>query len=78
MFHTKALEELRRTQNSGIFITGEHQSNNLDFYGSIDDVLELHYMRWHHVYLFKCQWYDVDDRRRGIRVDNHMCSVNMN
>ncbi|KAF5459572.1 hypothetical protein F2P56_019511 [Juglans regia] len=77
-FHTKALEELRRTQNSGVFVTGEHQSNSLDFYGSIDDVLELHYMGWRHVYLFKCQWYDVGDRRRGIRVDNHMCNVNMN
>ena len=76
-FHTKDREQHRRTQNCGVFVTGEHQSNSVEFYGVINDVVELHYMGWRRVYLFKCQWFDVGDRRRGIRVDNHMISVNI-
>ncbi|KAF5468053.1 hypothetical protein F2P56_012236 [Juglans regia] len=34
-------------------------------------------MGWRRVYLFMCDWFDVGDPRRGIRVDNHMTSINM-
>ncbi|XP_042974163.1 uncharacterized protein LOC122305652 isoform X1 [Carya illinoinensis] len=29
------------------------------------------------VYLFSCEWFDVGDKKRGVRVDDHMTSVNM-
>ncbi|XP_042944797.1 uncharacterized protein LOC122278674 isoform X2 [Carya illinoinensis] len=76
-FHTKRREVRRRTQNSGVFVTGDNQSNNVDFYGVIHDILEIHYMGWRRVYLFRCEWFDVGDRRRGVRVDDHLVSVNM-
>ncbi|XP_042964577.1 uncharacterized protein LOC122298784 [Carya illinoinensis] len=39
---------------------------------------ELHYMGGQRVYLFSCDWFDVGDKRRGVRVDDHLTSVNMN
>ncbi|RWR97869.1 protein CHUP1, chloroplastic-like protein [Cinnamomum micranthum f. kanehirae] len=35
-------------------------------------------MEWRQVYLFECNWFNVGDRKRGVRVDDHMISVNMN
>ncbi|XP_040993377.1 uncharacterized protein LOC121240012 isoform X2 [Juglans microcarpa x Juglans regia] len=34
-------------------------------------------MGWHHVYLIECQWFDIADPIRGIRVGEHVMSVNM-
>ncbi|XP_042983179.1 uncharacterized protein LOC122312596 [Carya illinoinensis] len=76
-FHTKQRELRRRTQNSGVLVTGDENTNNVDFYGVINEIVELHYMGWRRVYLFMCDWFDVGDPRRGVRVDNHMTSINM-
>ncbi|XP_042957921.1 uncharacterized protein LOC122293417 [Carya illinoinensis] len=77
-FHTRQLELHRRTQNSGVLVTGDEATNNADFYGVINNIVELHYMEWRRVYLFECDWFDVGDQKRGVRVDDHMISVNMN
>ncbi|XP_042971135.1 uncharacterized protein LOC122303420 [Carya illinoinensis] len=76
-FHTKQRKLRRRTQNSGVLVTGDENTNNVDFYGVINEIVELHYMGWRRVYLFMCDWFDVGDPRRGVRVDNHMTSINM-
>lgn len=77
-FHTKQRELRRRTQNSGVLVTGDEATNNLDFYGVVNNIVELRYMEWRRVYLFECDWFNVGDRKRGVRVDDHMISVNMN
>ncbi|XP_040986463.1 uncharacterized protein LOC121234561 [Juglans microcarpa x Juglans regia] len=77
-FHTKQRELGRRTQNSGVLVTGDEVTNNVDFYGVINNIVELRYMEWRRVYLFECDWFDVGDRKRGVRVDDHMIGVNMN
>ncbi|XP_042969114.1 uncharacterized protein LOC122301803 [Carya illinoinensis] len=71
-FHTKDREQHRRSQNSGVVVTGVHQSMPVDFYGVLKEILELSYMGWHLVYLFKCDWWDVGDHRRGIHVGDHL------
>ncbi|XP_041018810.1 uncharacterized protein LOC121260835 [Juglans microcarpa x Juglans regia] len=76
-FHTRNREELHRTQNSGVLVSGEHQSESVEFYGIIKDILALQYMGWRHVYLFECQWFDIANPIRGIRVGEHLMSVNM-
>ncbi|XP_042979992.1 uncharacterized protein LOC122310182 [Carya illinoinensis] len=75
-FHTKDREQHRRSQNSGVVVARVHQSMPVDFYGVLKEILELRYMGWHLVYLFKCDWWDVGDHRRGIRVGDHLTSVN--
>ncbi|XP_035543533.1 uncharacterized protein LOC108995430 [Juglans regia] len=75
-FHTKERERRRRTQNSGVVVHGEHRGSPVDFYGVLNDIIELQYMGWRKVYLFSCAWYDVGDPRRGIRVRDHLTLVN--
>ncbi|XP_042964767.1 uncharacterized protein LOC122298991 [Carya illinoinensis] len=75
-FQTKDREGHRRTQNSGLVVRGEHQSNPIDLYGVLNDIIELRYMGWHKVYLFQCDWWDVSDKRKGIRVGDHLTSLN--
>ncbi|XP_042973009.1 uncharacterized protein LOC122304812 [Carya illinoinensis] len=58
-FHMKQRELRRRTQNSGVVVTGDENTNNVDFYGVINEIIELHYMGWRRVYLFMCDWFDV-------------------
>ncbi|XP_040994376.1 uncharacterized protein LOC121240926 [Juglans microcarpa x Juglans regia] len=77
-FHTKQRELRRHIQNFGVVVTGDEATNNLDLYGVINNIVELRYMKWRRVYLFECDWFDVGDRKRGVRVDDHMISVNMN
>ncbi|XP_042952408.1 uncharacterized protein LOC122289468 isoform X2 [Carya illinoinensis] len=76
-FHTKHREMNRRTQNSGVLVTSEHQSAMIDFYGVLNDIVELRYMGWRRVWLFSCDWFDVSDTIRGIHVSEHVTSVNM-
>ncbi|XP_040990902.1 uncharacterized protein LOC121238122 [Juglans microcarpa x Juglans regia] len=76
-FLTKHREINRRTQNSGVLVTSEHQSTLIDFYGVLNDILELWYMGWRRVWLFSCVWFDVSDTIRGIHVSEHVTSVNM-
>ncbi|KAH7845791.1 hypothetical protein Vadar_006051 [Vaccinium darrowii] len=75
-FHTRDRERVRTTQNSGIVVKGEYLSEDTDFYGVLIDIIELKYNFGNRVYLFKCQWRDVSDKREGIRKDQHFISVN--
>ncbi|KAF5465155.1 hypothetical protein F2P56_015186 [Juglans regia] len=65
-FHTKHRAQSRRVQNSSVLVIGDEEANNLDFYGVLNDVVELHYMGWRRVYLFSCDWFDVGDQIRGV------------
>ncbi|XP_035547475.1 uncharacterized protein LOC109010280 [Juglans regia] len=74
-FHTAQREEHRLTQNSGVLVPGDHQGRPIEYYGVLMDIIVLNYLGWRHVYLFKCDWFDVCDMRRGVRVGNHFTSV---
>ncbi|XP_042946082.1 uncharacterized protein LOC122279468 [Carya illinoinensis] len=76
-FHTRQREEHRRTQNSGVLVMGELGTQSVEFYGVLIDILEFRYMGWRRVYVFRCEWFDISDPRRGIRVGDHLTSVNM-
>ncbi|XP_026452382.1 uncharacterized protein LOC113352830 [Papaver somniferum] len=75
-FHTRDREVNLRTQNSGVVVKGEHQSNVADFYGVLIDVLELSYLYGNKVFLFRCDWWDTDKRRKNIVTDSHFTSLN--
>ncbi|KAG6639280.1 hypothetical protein CIPAW_10G088200, partial [Carya illinoinensis] len=64
-FHTKQRELCWRTQNSGVLVTGDEDTNNVNFYGVINNIIELRYMERRRVYLFQCEWFDVGDKKRG-------------
>jgi hypothetical protein len=45
----------KTTQNSGVLLESE---NNKEFYGDLEEVVELFYEHGMSVVLFKCRWYD--------------------
>ncbi|KAK6803192.1 hypothetical protein RDI58_000976 [Solanum bulbocastanum] len=42
-FHTKLLEEMRKTQNSGVLVRGEANGKNINYYGVLTEIIELQY-----------------------------------
>ena len=43
-FHTRSREENRKTQNSGVVVQGDYGENIIDFYGILQEVLEVEYL----------------------------------
>ncbi|XP_042983282.1 uncharacterized protein LOC122312687 [Carya illinoinensis] len=76
-FRTR-LEGICRTQNSGVVVHCEHQGLPVDFYGVLQDIIELRYMGWCKCFMFKCDWWGISNTRRGIHVGDHFTSVNTN
>ncbi len=76
-FRTEVRERNHSTQCSGIVVKGEHLQKEIDFYGTLVDVIELRYNFNRRTYLFKCSWCDVSNKKDRIRVDKHFTSINM-
>lgn len=72
-FHTTQLDNRRTTQNSRIFVLGESEGDQYNFYGVLDEVLDFQYVRRRCVMMLKCRWFDTDPRKKKIahrsRVD---------
>ena len=47
------------------------EDSGKEYYGVIDDIVELDYMGDNKIVMFKCLWWDVDDNGRGVKVDEH-------
>lgn len=77
-FHTQSREKNRKTQNSGVVVQGDHGENVIDFYGTLQQVLEVEYLGENkRVLVFKCDWFNVGDRT-GLQIDkeSRVASVN--
>ena len=73
-FHIKDWDTCRKSQNSGFI---EHEGKVIDFYGVLIDIIELSYIRRNTVLIFKCDWWDIENKRR-INVDDfEIISVNV-
>jgi hypothetical protein len=79
-FHTAEREKNRRTQNSGIMVEGTHDNQDVDFYGSLKEIIELRYNSdsdgHRTVVLFRCDWYDTHRRRFRMKEDGFFRSIN--
>lgn len=78
-FHTTDRDSRRNTQNSGVFVNADTHSfagakdkrpvtGSVEYYGVLNDIVELHYLGSNRVVLFKCDWWDVYSRD-GIKKD---------
>ncbi|KAH0742801.1 hypothetical protein KY290_030794 [Solanum tuberosum] len=70
-FHTKLLEEKRKTQNSGVLVRGVVNGQNINYYGVLTEIVELQYFGGKRIVLFKCDWWDVDNSGNGVKIDKH-------
>ena len=80
-FHTKYRDSKCTTQNSGVFLTALTTSfasskdenplvGDVNYYGAIEDILEVDYWGEFKVVLFKCCWYQEEKDLYGlIRVN---------
>ncbi|WMV45257.1 hypothetical protein MTR67_038642 [Solanum verrucosum] len=59
------------TQNCGVIVLGENDedSENLDYYGVLTDIIELQIFMNRTVVLFHCNWFDVYDKIKGFKKD---------
>ena len=67
-FHTKDYGQNKATMNSGVCVRGNiYGENDLDYYGIVEDVLELSYLGNHNkVFILQCHWFDPIS---GVNVD---------
>ncbi|KAH0725078.1 hypothetical protein KY284_000943 [Solanum tuberosum] len=78
-FHVEDYDKKLRTQNCGVVVLGENDkdSENLDYYGVLTDVIELQFIMDRKVVLFRCNWFDVCDEIKGVKKDEYdLVSVN--
>jgi len=78
-FHVEDHDQMLRTQNCGVVVVGENDkdSENVDYYGILTDVIELQFISNRRVILFRCNWFDVYDKIKGIKRDEYdFVSVN--
>ena len=76
-FHTKQLEGKRVKQNSGVLVKGMVENKNIDYYGVLNEIIELQYLNEKRIVLFKCDWWDVHVIGRGVKNDKYgFVSVN--
>ncbi|XP_059671020.1 uncharacterized protein LOC132316559 [Cornus florida] len=80
-FHVRDVERRRKTQNSGVVIKAVTSSytratnqnpvtGNIQYYGVLTDIIELNYNVNRKVVLFKCDWFDVLSKGKGIKEDD--------
>ncbi|XP_051219303.1 uncharacterized protein [Lolium perenne] len=80
-YHTVDREKNRKTQNSGIVSEGDHDGNNIDFFGQLKSIIRLQYNSsggvHRSVVLFRCDWFDLGGRKPGFDDYAHFTSVNI-
>ncbi|KAK8600505.1 hypothetical protein V6N12_050358 [Hibiscus sabdariffa] len=76
-FHTKARDKHLTSQNSGVTVEGNLEEDQINFYGILTDIIQLNYIKDYKVVLFKCKWFDLDNKKRRIHRDGHLLSINI-
>ncbi|XP_052294335.1 uncharacterized protein LOC107178912 isoform X1 [Citrus sinensis] len=76
-FLVTSRDEHRTTQNNGVMVPGEHDNEEIDFYGALSNVIELIYPLGCRVVLFKCDWFDTNLKKKRINRDFHLTSINI-
>ncbi|KAK9048019.1 hypothetical protein SSX86_033019 [Deinandra increscens subsp. villosa] len=74
-FLVKSRDDCRQTQNCGITVPGVHNDVEDDYYGFLDEVIELSFIKGYRVILFKCTWFDTDRHRKHVIFEPHFISI---
>ncbi|KAK9053298.1 hypothetical protein SSX86_029931 [Deinandra increscens subsp. villosa] len=74
-FLVKSRDDCRQTQNCGITVPGVHNDVQDDYYGYLDEVIELSFIKGCRVILFKCKWFDTNRQRKHVIFEPHFISI---
>ena len=74
-FLIKERDSRRRSQHSGTVVKGNHGDEIIDFYGELNEIIQPDYMKDRCVILFKCEWFDLGNRKSGVQKDGNITSV---
>ncbi|KAK1421831.1 hypothetical protein QVD17_24494 [Tagetes erecta] len=74
-FIVKSRDDCRQTQNCGVTVPGIFNDVEVDYYGHLDEVIELSFIRGYHVILFKCTWFDINRRNKNVIHEPHFISI---
>ncbi|KAK1366021.1 hypothetical protein POM88_041582 [Heracleum sosnowskyi] len=75
-FRCKEYDDTLRTQCSGICAEGDHNFDDVVYYGIMIEILQLSFLFDRHVFLFRCKWYNSNPKGRSIFIDNNLTSIN--
>ena len=78
-FNIEKHDEILTTQNSGVLVLGNNGAETIIYYGVLNEIIEVAFFSGRQVVLFKCRWFDIHHKNRGIKVDKYgYVSINMN
>ncbi|XP_028107689.1 uncharacterized protein LOC114306623 [Camellia sinensis] len=69
-FHTKELDNRRKSQNSGVLIEGDYKGEMHEFYGHLCNIWKFEYMCQNKVVLFQCKWYNTGNTGRSRTIQH--------
>lgn len=76
-FHTVERGANRSSDNSGVWVKGTNYADNtFDYYGRLQEVIELEYSGGYTTILFKCEWFDPTPNS-GTRVHRSLKLVDV-
>jgi len=76
-FHTREVKMKRKNQNSGIMVKGADNSREIDYYSVLLDIISLRYLDGRCVILFRCDWWDVHNHDKVVKVDKYGLILNV-
>lgn len=75
-YHTELRDERKLCQNSSVMVAGSMESgNSIEFYGVIQDIIELQYNMNKRTFIFKCKWWDLGRNQCNVRLEGHVKSI---
>jgi hypothetical protein len=76
-FNTVDRDKHRKTQNSGVMTPGTYKGQEIDFFGTLREIIQLNYnFDDRSVVLFKCDWFKLDGKRTELKDDGFFKSIN--
>ena len=81
-FNTDERDKNKKTQNSGLTCIGGYKNENINYYGTLKEIIELHYTikddgTKRSVVVFRCDWYKLDGKHTALKDDGFYKSINI-
>nr|CAD1840602.1 unnamed protein product [Ananas comosus var. bracteatus] len=72
-FQIEGIDKGLRTQNSGVVVVGDtgSETERRDYYGVLTEIIELQYLGGRRVVLFRCNWWDVYNKEKEVKIDEY-------